>query len=61
LRVGATRGRNLAARQASADILAFVDADVIVEKEALGRLVGTLDSEPEIAAAFGCYDDAPHI
>ena len=60
-RVGATRvrnamrARNLAARQASADILAFVDADVVVEKEALGRLVAALESGPEIAAAFGCY------
>jgi glycosyltransferase involved in cell wall biosynthesis len=58
-RAGATRARNLAARQASADILAFVDADVVVEKEALGRLVAALESGPEIAAAFGCYDDAP--
>lgn len=57
--VGATRARNLAARQASADFLAFVDADVVVEKEALGRLVAALESGPEIAAAFGCYDDAP--
>ena len=66
-RVGATRvrnamrARNLAARQASADILAFVDADVVVEKEALGRLVAALESGPEIAAAFGCYDDAPRV
>jgi GT2 family glycosyltransferase len=59
VRMGAPRARNQAARQASADILAFVDADVIVEKEALGRLLAALESGPEIAAAFGCYDDAP--
>jgi GT2 family glycosyltransferase len=57
--VGAPRARNLAARQAAADILAFVDADVVVEKRALGRLVAALESRPEIAAAFGCYDEAP--
>jgi glycosyltransferase involved in cell wall biosynthesis len=58
-RAGPTRGRNLAARQASADIFAFVDADVVVEKEALSRLVATLGSDPEVTAAFGCYDQAP--
>src|SRR5437016_5091778 len=59
VRAGATRGRNLAARRTSADILAFVDADVVVEKEALGRLVAALESEAWVAAAFGCYDEAP--
>jgi len=57
--VGATKARNLAARQASADILVFVDADVVVQREALSILVATLESGPEFAAAFGCYDDAP--
>src|SRR5690348_16636567 len=46
VRVGAAAGRNLAARQASADILAFVDADVVVEKEALGQLIAAIASEP---------------
>ena len=59
VQMGVAGARNLAARQASADILAFVDADVIVEKEALGRLVAALGSEIEVAAAFGCYDNAP--
>jgi GT2 family glycosyltransferase len=59
VRLGATKARNLAARQASADILAFVDADVVVDEKALSRLMAPLDSGPEIAAAFGCYDDAP--
>jgi GT2 family glycosyltransferase len=59
VQTGAPRGRNLAARQASADIFAFVDADVVVEKEALSRLVATLGSDPEVTAAFGCYDQAP--
>ncbi len=58
-RAGPTRGRNLAARQASADIFAFVDADVVVEKEALSRLVATLGAEQDVAAAFGCYDQTP--
>jgi GT2 family glycosyltransferase len=61
VRVGDIRARNLAARQAAADILAFVDADVVVEKEALGRLVAGLGSDPEISATFGCYDDAPRV
>ena len=59
VRVGPASARNFAARQANTDILAFVDADVVVEKQALARLVAVLESEPEIAAAFGCYNPAP--
>jgi glycosyltransferase involved in cell wall biosynthesis len=59
MRTGQTRGRNLAARYASSDILAFVDADVVVEKEALARLVAALGSEADVVASFGSYDAAP--
>jgi cellulose synthase/poly-beta-1,6-N-acetylglucosamine synthase-like glycosyltransferase len=61
VRVGRARARNLAARQATAEILAFVDADVVVGKDALGRLVAAVGSEPGIVAAFGCYDQAPRV
>jgi glycosyltransferase involved in cell wall biosynthesis len=57
-RQGPAVGRNAGAAVADADIIAFVDADVAVWPEALGRL-----EEPIIAgeavASFGCYDDRP--
>ena len=60
-RLGRSRGRNLAARRACGEILAFVDADVVVDKEALGRLVAVLACEPGVSAAFGCYDQTPRV
>jgi glycosyltransferase involved in cell wall biosynthesis len=57
-RQGPAVGRNAGAAEADADIIAFVDADVAVWPEALGRL-----EEPilagEAVASFGCYDDRP--
>jgi glycosyltransferase involved in cell wall biosynthesis len=61
VQAGAAKGRNIAARNATADVLAFVDADVVVETEALGRLVAVLGSESDVVAAFGSYDDAPRV
>jgi GT2 family glycosyltransferase len=61
VQAGAATGRNIAARHTTADILAFVDADVVVEREALGRLIAVLESEPNVMAAFGSYDDAPPV
>jgi GT2 family glycosyltransferase len=56
---GPSSARNLGARAATGDILFFVDADVVVHPDAVGRVVDVLEQHPEIAAVFGSYDDAP--
>ncbi len=55
---GPAIGRNIAAAAASADIVVFVDADVVVWPEALGRLETPLLTG-EADASFGSYDDHP--
>jgi glycosyltransferase involved in cell wall biosynthesis len=60
---GSPRGpacaRNRGAEIATGDVLVFVDADVAVHRDALGRMEQTLGEHPKIAALFGSYDDAP--
>src|SRR5262245_53437707 len=56
---GPAEARNDGAAQASSDLLAFVDADVAVEPEALARLRAAFAADPALAAAFGAYDDSP--
>lgn len=56
---GAAHARNAGARRASGDILVFVDADVLVHRDAFARIRSALAADPELAALFGSYDDAP--
>jgi len=57
--LGPAGARNLGARHASGDILVFVDADVVVAPETLSRMAADFADDPELAAVFGSYDDAP--
>jgi cellulose synthase/poly-beta-1,6-N-acetylglucosamine synthase-like glycosyltransferase len=50
--------RNLGAKRAAHDIIVFVDADVVVARDAFVRIRRALSS-PSLAAVFGSYDDAP--
>jgi len=56
---GPAKARNLGARTARGDILFFVDADVAVCPETVGKVAIALQNEPDIAALIGSYDDAP--
>jgi len=56
---GAAKARNIAAAQTNADILFFVDADVVVAPDVLARLFKRFILQPEIDAVFGSYDNAP--
>ncbi len=56
---GPSYARNRGAEVARGDILVFVDADVCVHQDTLGRILRRLDESPEVAAVFGSYDDRP--
>jgi GT2 family glycosyltransferase len=56
---GPARARNAGARVAQGDILFFVDADVAVHPDAVDQVVDAFRLEPDLAAVFGSYDDAP--
>ncbi|MBL8240569.1 MAG: glycosyltransferase family 2 protein [Bryobacterales bacterium] len=56
---GPARARNAGARQASGDVLFFLDADVVAQTDAVGRVVAAFDSSPDVDAVIGSYDDDP--
>lgn len=51
--------RNLGARGAQGELLYFIDADVTIPSDAISQVVGAFKREPDLAALFGSYDDAP--
>jgi cellulose synthase/poly-beta-1,6-N-acetylglucosamine synthase-like glycosyltransferase len=51
--------RNAGAREATGDLLVFVDADVTVHPDALTRIRRAFAADPQLTALFGSYDDAP--
>jgi Glycosyl transferase family 21 len=51
--------RNHAAERASGELLVFVDADVVVHPDVFSRVRQAFESEPDLTALFGSYDDAP--
>lgn len=56
---GAGAARNAGAAEARADILVFVDADVVIHPDALMRIACFFDENPNYAALFGSYDAVP--
>ncbi len=58
-RSGPASARNLAARTASGDVLAFIDADVVVARDALERVEQVFRENPLTSAVFGAYDEGP--
>ncbi len=56
---GPAAARNAGVAATTSAVVAFVDADVVVHPDALERLRGAFAADPELAAAFGSYDDAP--
>jgi len=55
---GPAAARNRGAGVAQGALLVFLDADVRVRSDTLERLVEAF-ADPQVAAAFGSYDDAP--
>ena len=58
-RFGPAKARNLGARQATGDVLMFLDADVAVHSDAIGRVIAQFTADPELDALIGSYDDSP--
>jgi GT2 family glycosyltransferase len=57
--LGPAAARNLGAQLASASLLFFLDADVAVHPDTLGRGMARFMAEPTLTALFGSYDDQP--
>jgi glycosyltransferase involved in cell wall biosynthesis len=58
-KMGPAGARNLGAEHAIAEILAFVDADVVLPPEALAIVAEAFTRDSRLAALFGSYDDEP--
>jgi glycosyltransferase involved in cell wall biosynthesis len=56
---GPAGARNAGAEQAAAPIIFFVDADVLVPDGILTKALEVFERNPQIAALFGSYDQAP--
>jgi GT2 family glycosyltransferase len=56
---GPARPRNIGALQAKGDCLFFVDADVCVRPDTVGRVADTFHRNPDLIALIGSYDDTP--
>lgn len=58
-RQGPAHARNLGAREATGDILLFLDADVGAHPDTLARILSAFQSDPTLDALIGSYDDSP--
>ncbi|HKU51689.1 MAG TPA: glycosyltransferase family 2 protein, partial [Nitrospira sp.] len=56
---GPARARNLGASRAKGEIVFFVDADVTLPSDAIGRVAKVFREERGLTALFGSYDDDP--
>ena len=56
---GPAKARNVGAQNATGDILFFVDADVTIDPETIGRVEEIFLNRPELSAIIGSYDDEP--
>jgi glycosyltransferase involved in cell wall biosynthesis len=57
--LGPAAARNAGALAASAPIVFFLDADVVVHEQTLSRTLDHFANDPALAALFGSYDDNP--
>lgn len=51
--------RNEGARRTRADVLVFIDSDVLVHADAFSRIRGAFAGDPHLSAVIGTYDERP--
>lgn len=51
--------RNIGAEKAKAKYLLFIDADVILQKDTIEKLIGTYNERPDIVGVSAIYSDRP--
>jgi GT2 family glycosyltransferase len=56
---GAAAARNAGVARSRAEVLAFVDSDVVVRPETFARMRRAFAADRELCAVFGSYDDSP--
>jgi len=56
---GPAAARNLGAQAARSSLIFFLDADVAVHCQTLGRALARFEADPGLTALFGSYDDTP--
>jgi glycosyltransferase involved in cell wall biosynthesis len=56
---GPAYARNRGVDRARGQVVAFFDADVLVQPDTLPRMLRVLATNPDVAALFGAYDDSP--
>jgi GT2 family glycosyltransferase len=56
---GQAAARNAGVHATTADVLLFVDADVVVAPDVVARVRSAFATRPNLAALFGSYDDRP--
>lgn len=56
---GPARARNAGAEASEANILFFVDGDVIIPPDSIDRIRSIFDTEKDLAALIGSYDEEP--
>lgn len=57
---GPAAARNLGAEHACGEVLIFIDADVVLARGGLQRILLAFADQPTVAAMFGSYDTLPH-
>lgn len=56
---GPARARNHGAERAAGGVLLFIDSDVLVPPDTVGKVADLFRQNSELAAVFGSYDDEP--
>jgi glycosyltransferase involved in cell wall biosynthesis len=56
---GPAEARNRGWREATGDVIVFVDADVLVHPDCFARIRGAFAADPRLTGVFGSYDDEP--
>jgi len=57
---GPAHARNCGAKASSADILLFIDSDVLIFPDTISKIVQAFQEQKDVAAIIGSYDDEPH-